>query len=371
MISKQEIYTAKVGIILGRVFGLSLLSLLWLGSDGTEVGVVLLLFLLIMALTRWRFDLPGWTVIIDQAACFIIMPYWPQAFFGLVLPIFEAMIKGQAWLALPGFAWVIVYEYISIPLFGAFMQAVFVGWLIRGWATETNVYRQEADRERRERYALESFKGELLLANIQAARMAELSERNRIAQELHDDVGHELTAAVLALQAFEHLWKEDNPSAQEMFSQAQQRLSNSALHLRETVHNMKPVKAMGIDALQEICKGFTACPINFQVYGDTSKVSVYLWSILQPCLKEALTNVIRHAEATMVEVCLDVNPHIVRLSIYNDGTVANSRDTGIGLRNLRQRVKAVGGSISIDTADGFRLICVLPMEKNTTNVFEW
>jgi len=148
-----------------------------------------------------------------------------------------------------------------------------------------------------------------------------------------------------------------------MFVKAKERLSNSAFQLRETVHNMKPIRTMGIDSLNEICNQFTHCPINFQIYGDTSIVPVYLWSILEPCLKEALTNLTRHAKATKVEVSLVVSRHIVRLSVYNDGVSSRNYNAGIGLRNLRQRAKSVGGNVSIDTTDGFRLICVLPIEE--------
>ncbi|ABR49836.1 integral membrane sensor signal transduction histidine kinase [Alkaliphilus metalliredigens QYMF] len=363
MINEWEARTPRTSTIIWRILGLLLLCLLWLRGQNSEVGVVLLLFLTMMALARWRFALPGWTVIIDQGACLIMLPLWPYAAFGLVMPTFEGMLMGQPWYILPGLIGSLFFSETSIPLAGALIQAGFSGWTIRGWSQETNVYRQEADRERRDRYELESLKGELLLANVQVSRMAQLSERNRIAQELHDDVGHELTAAVLAVQAFEQLWKEEDPLAEDMFLQAKKRLSNSAHHLRETVHNMKPIKAIGIDRLEEICSGFTACPVNLKVYGDTSRVSAYLWSILEPCLKEALTNVLRHTKATKVEVSLDINPHIVRLSVHDDGVNSPGTGIGMGLRNLRQRARTVGGSVSTDATDGFRLVCVLPMEK--------
>ncbi|AKL95963.1 integral membrane sensor signal transduction histidine kinase [Clostridium aceticum] len=365
MTKEWEIWTPQASIVLWRILGLFLLCMLWLRDHDSEIGVVLLLFLMMMAVARWRFSLSGWMVIIDQAACLVTIPFWSYAAFGLAMPLFEGMLIGKLWFLVPGLIWMFIYFQMSIPLIAVLAVAVLSGWTIRSWSLETNIYRQEADQQRRDRYELESLKGELLLANVQTARMAELAERNRIAQELHDDVGHELTAAVLALQAFEQLWKEENPLARDMFVQAQQRLSNSALYLRERVHNMKPVMMIGLEGLKAICNGFTMCPIHFQSYGDTSSVPAYLWSILEPCLKEALTNAARHAKATKVNISLDVNPHIVRLSIHDDGIGGSGDSDGIGIRNLRQRAKAVGGSISIDTDEGFQLICVLPMEKRS------
>ncbi len=354
----------KTSIITWRVLSLLLFCFLWVQDDGSEMGEILLLFLAIMTLARWRFQMPAWTVLIDQGACFVMMLSWPLASFGLVLPVFEGMVLGKYWFLLPIFGYIIMNFQSSFFLSVIFIQAGLAGWFLREWTWRIQKYQEEADRQRRDKYELETLKEELLLANIQAARMAELTERNRIAQELHDDVGHELTAAVLALQAFEQLWKEEDPSAEEIFYLAKQRLSNSAMYLRETVHDMKPIKELGVAELQDLCNQFTACPITFSMYGDGGKIPTYLWGILQPCLKEALTNIVRHTKATKVEVSLDINPHIVRLSIHNDGVRKENEKTGIGLRNLRQRAKAVGGSISVDTSDGFLLICVLPLDDS-------
>lgn len=364
MNTKREKWTADSAVIIWRILGLLLLSLLWLQSDGSEGGVILLLFLVIMTLARWRFQLPGWTTLIDQAACFIAIFYWPFAAFALVIPVFESMYKRQPWYGLPTIIYTFFFTEPSFALVAVFLQGGISGAILGGWAFEAKKYQMEGDRQRRVHYELESLKEELLLANAQGARIAELSERNRIAQQLHDDVGHELTASVLALQAFEQLWKEDDPAANEMFIQAQQRLYKSAVYLRETVHNLKPMTGIGIEGLQEISDQFTLCPVDFQLFGDTSKVPANLWSILYPTLKEALTNTVKHARPTKVLITLDISPHIVRLSVYNDGVDKDHKGSGVGLRNLRHRAKAVGGSISIDTTDGFLLICVLPLEKD-------
>ncbi|WP_017728930.1 sensor histidine kinase [Halalkalibacterium ligniniphilum] len=364
MRNKWEKWTPEIAMTILRIFGLLLLSLLWLQGDGNEVGVILLLFLAIMALARWRFTLPGWTVLIDQTVCLMMTSFFSFAAYALALPVFESMLKRQPWFALPVFIFAVIYPETSIQLVVVFIQAGLSGAILGGWYQDTNRYQMESDRLRRYHYELENLKEELLIANAQGTRMAELTERNRIAQQLHDDVGHELTASVLALQAFEELWEENDPDAKEMFVQAQRRLSKSAVYLRETVHNIKPVKELGIEGLHEISDQFTLCPVKLNVYGDTGRVPVHLWSILYPTLKEALTNVIRHAQPTLVEISLDISPHILRLSVSNDGVTKDKgvRGTGVGLRNLRHRAKAVGGSISLDTNDGFLLICVLPIE---------
>lgn len=359
---KFEIWIPQNSIVIARTIGLFLLLNLWIQGDDNEIGVVLLLFLMIMSLIRWRFSTPNWMIFIDQIACMAAIYFWKEASFAFNMPLFEAMIIGKVWMFFPSLIYIIIFKIFSFPLIITFVLASFIGRILNGWVIDTRIYRQDLDKQRHDRYELEELKSELLIANSQIARIAELNERNRIAQELHDSVGHELTAALLAMQAFEQLWKEGDSLASDMFVQANERLTNSAAQLRETVHNMKPLEVMGINRLKDICNGYTNFKVEFGIYGDTSSIPAHLWSILEPCLKEALTNVSRHSHATKVVVTMDINPHIVRLSIIDNGIGSNNDGVGIGIRNLRQRAQAVGGNISTDYRDkGFSLICVLPM----------
>lgn len=370
-------WTPGTAIWLWRLTGLLLLAALWLFGQSGLGGVVLLLVLAMTTAARQRFHLPTWTVLLDQAACLGAVAVWPQAWYALALPVFEALLAGRMRVVLPALLAVIAQGQWELPLLAVWLQAGLAGWVCHAWRRQLAESRREADRERGDRYELEQLRRELLLANVRTARLAELSERSRIAAELHDHAGHELTAAALAFQAFEQLWKENDPQAEPLFQQAVGRLSNSTRYLRDTVHAMIPTVAVGVKRLEELCETFAACPIRFQVYGDSAGIPVYHWTILEPCLKEALTNVARHSQATLAEVALDVNEHIVRLSVRDNGIGAGGAPgsfgdsgsapggfggAGAGLRNLRQRARAVGGNLSVDAKKGFHLVCVLPLK---------
>lgn len=366
MKKKYEVWTQEICTFIWRFLALLLFGAFWILSDVGEVGLLLLLFLATMTLIRWRSDIPAWTTVLDQAACVIASLFWPGAWFALAIPFFEAVLKGKPWFLIPSVIFLLMESEASFRLITILLLAAFAGVAIYGWSKEIRLYKQEADQERRQRYELETFKRELLLAGAQTAKMAELTERNRISKSLHDHVGHELTGAILALQAFEQLWKEGDPQANTLFFQAKERFSESARHLRETVHNMMPMNAIGIESFKKITEQFTACPVYLKMYGDTSKIPAYLWGILEPSLKESLTNVTRHTQATQVTVSLDISDSIVRLSIFNDGTFEGTKTYGIGLRNLRQRAQSVGGSLSTSRVkNGFQLVCVLPLERDS------
>ncbi|UJL47656.1 sensor histidine kinase [Virgibacillus sp. NKC19-16] len=353
------------GKLIFRIIFIMFLLVLWLNGDAVIEALLLIMILIAMAVARWRFELPAWTILVDQLACILVIPLWPQAWLGMALPLFESALKGKTLYSFPLLLVGAAYAIPSIFMLFFLLLSLVSGWLMKESAVLVRNLQIEADQDRQNWYELEKLKGELLEANIKTAHMAELTERNRIARDLHDHVGHELTGAVLALQAFEQLWKEDNAQAEEMFKQMSQRLNDSASYLRETVHNTKPDIAMGSSRLERICESYQACKVTYQTNGDTNRVPAYIWGILESVLKEALTNVYRHSNANHVEVSLDVSKKIVRLLVADDGKTEQSGEAGIGIRNLRTRAKAVGGNISFSSSDrGFQLVSVLPLESN-------
>jgi two-component system sensor histidine kinase DesK len=348
--------------LLWRLAGVLLLAGLWLAAAESEIGLMLILVLAIMGLVRWRFPLPVWTTLADQAACAAVAAVsWPDAAMALALPVFDCCLAARPAYALPAMVAFFVLHAWRLPVAAAIAAAALAGLTVHLWKRQLVLAREEADRDRRERYDLESLKGELLSANVRIARMAEVAERARIARDLHDHAGHEIAAAGLALEAYRGLTEEGDPQAPELLDEARRRVADGMEILRRTVRGISPEAAVGVGSLDGICRRFTACPVSFTVHGDTAAVPVHAWGVLEPCLKEALTNASRHETPGRIDVSLDVGPHIVRLCVHNPAKGPAPGGHGLGLRNLSQRAGAVGGSIATDTRDGFRLICVLPL----------
>jgi two-component system, NarL family, sensor histidine kinase DesK len=359
-VDRQRITPATTALV-WRTAGTALLGALWVAESASDVALVLLLCVLVMGLVRWRFSLRAWTVLVDQALCAAALALWPGGGYAFALPVFDACLAASPALALPALAALTLFRAWSIPSAAVVIAAALAGWVIHLWVFQLQGARLEADRDRREHYELESLKGELLAASVRIARMAELAVRARIARDLHDHAGHEIQAAQLALQASRRLQEEGDPQASEMLEEAERRVADGMALLRSTVHGISPVGEVGIGSLEEICRRFTACEVGLSVHGDTDAVPIHAWSVLEPCLKEALTNAARHAPARRVDVSLDVGPHIVRLAVHTLARGAPADGRGLGLHNLTQRARAVGGSITTDTRDGFRLVCVLPL----------
>ncbi|AXF57078.1 sensor histidine kinase [Salicibibacter kimchii] len=333
---------------------------LWVVQDESIVSFLLIVSLAILVCLRWRFQLPAWTILIDIGLCILFMPIWSSSVFGFALPLFESFASKKYIYTIPIVALLPIGEVFSVLLFWFLFQAGFFGVIDSQWRKQRDLYISEADRERHARYELENIKEELLEANRKTAQLAEVSERNRIARDLHDHVGHDLTGASLALDTFEHL---DGKDADDMLQEIKLRITRSAARLRDTVHDMTPVTRIGADILEHITEEFQHTAAHFQKSGDMSSVPVHFWSLLEPVLKESLTNVARHSDATLVDIQLDVTDTIIRLSVQDNGSTSAGTHEGTGLRNLKLRARAVGGSISVDTASGYLVVCVLPLGK--------
>jgi signal transduction histidine kinase len=316
-----------VFFLLCKITGFSLLFAHWLYS-GELTDFFLLLFLIIMSLLRWRFPKITPAIILDSVIL-AVTGWWLVFFIFTVAEIFYLLIK-----------------------------------------KERKRLHKQRDETAERYYDLESLQSDLTAALSQVERMTAVAERTRIARDIHDNSGHEIVAAYMSLQTARSLFNgqltSDNGQlneALELYDSALERLSNGVNKIREAVHNLSAVTFLGVDSLREICRKFPVCDVEFKVYGDTTAVPIYVWSMLESCLNESLTNTARHSSAKKATVNLDVTQHIVRLCIENDGVSEKSDKLGVGLRNLRQRAAAIGGSLSVDSGEVFRVVCVIPMKE--------
>lgn len=361
MDDNKNLFTPEIYGGIFKIMGVILLVLLWIGTESNTVGFFFILFLVIMMLLRWRFSNLKWTILIDGVICILVAMFWNDAIYGLAFSVFDAAFLFIPWAFFPAVIYSLFFNKADYFLVMMLVQSFFVGLALYGWRSQRIKALIQMDSDSKKRYELESLQNDLLMANVQVARMAELSERGRIAREIHDNAGHEIIAAYMSFQVVESLLGNHTEQGKEMFRESMKRLESGIDKIRESVYDLTPITKFGLDYFKEICDEFKFTPIQMQVYGDTSKVPIYLWSILEPCLKEALTNVMRHSEAKKVGVTLDITPYIVRLCVENDGVKAKIKASGVGLRNLRQRAMTVGGNVSTDDLKGFRLICVLPI----------
>jgi signal transduction histidine kinase len=206
---------------------------------------------------------------------------------------------------------------------------------------------------------LESANHQLAAYAVQAEELAATNERNRMAREIHDNLGHYLTIINVQLEAARHVIDEDSDRALEAINTAQRLTKEGLTEVRRSVTSLRdsPVTGRPLpEAIESLVDETRRAGIvtEFAVRGDRRHLETGTKMILYRTAQEGLTNVRKHARASRVDLMLDYSdPDQVRLSVQDNGVGTVSVDNGgFGLLGVNERVGSVGGNVELKTAPG-------------------
>jgi len=197
-----------------------------------------------------------------------------------------------------------------------------------------------------------------LLATRQ--QLAGLEERNRLARELHDSVKQQVFAATMNLGAAEALWNHDPQAAFRKMAEAHTLLQQTQQELKALIHELRPAALEGkglAAALSEYAAAWSqrsGIPVEMRVQGERSAPMLTEWALFRVA-QEALTNSARHSAATKVDLHVSWSDYALTLMLRDNGrgfVQGPSADRGMGLRNMRERVAALGGDFVLESAPG-------------------
>jgi signal transduction histidine kinase len=221
-----------------------------------------------------------------------------------------------------------------------------------------------------------SIKSEqLAVANAQlreyALRIEELAtvqERNRIARDIHDSIGHALTVSNLHLEAALKLWQTDPEEATEFLIEAKQLGSNALKEVRQSIATLRIDPLIGLslpEAIANLVEEFkrssgilTILEITLQ-FTIKNEIKVAIYRIIQ----ESLTNICKHASATEVKIIIQTTTNLILIIQDNGkGFHISQNTTGFGLQSMSDRTLAVGGNLNIETSPkgGCKIIASFP-----------
>jgi len=226
-------------------------------------------------------------------------------------------------------------------------------------------FSQAMRRVERARAELDEANRKLRDYAAQSEELATARERNRIAREIHDGLGHYLTTIHMQIQAARGILATDRQRADQTLAKAQQ-LSQEALgDVRRSVAALRvsPADRASLPAaLAQLADAAHAAglPTKVIVVGAERPLDLQQEQALYRAAQEGLTNARKHAQAAGAALTLDFgDPHRVRLTVADDGRGASSTDGGFGLVGLRERVQLVGGSLTVQTAPGAGLALIV------------
>lgn len=324
-------------------------------------------------------------------------PPWPPAV--RVRPVLHlavqlALAQLVVWLAGPanivGLLWLVLLPPIghsilflrwpgiaAVALTSVALHTVDVGWW-HGWAVVpvalpgfgvavlfTLAFTQITVSAERARGEVERLAAELSEANgklreyaLQAEELAATRERNRVAREIHDSLGHCLTVVHVQLEAARATLGRDPAGALDALGKAQ-RLAQAGLQdIRRSVAALRvpPLHDRSLaDAVRQLASESHAAglAVDVAVPGDARALSPQAALTLYRAAQEGLTNCRKHSQAASASVLLDFrSPECVRLIVRDPGVGAGDTAQGFGLLGLRERAQLLGGRLRVHTAPG-------------------
>lgn len=276
-----------------------------------------------------------------------------------ILPWLLPLPLGLAWLVLSHLS--VVPVFIFGPMDLTWWEALMQSLLYAGFSTFVFVTGYVAKLQAAAREEQRRLNAELRAARALLAENSRIGERLRISRELHDLLGHHLTALSLNLEVAGHLTE---GQAQEHVKQSHSLAKLLLSDVREAVSEMRQGQA--IDVLSAIAPLLESVPnLKIELHADPglSVEDSACAQVIVRCVQELLTNTIKHAGARRLELSLQKLDNLLILKSQDDGQGATPGRLGNGLRGMKERVEAAKGQMLVQTSPGagFGVSITLPL----------
>lgn len=227
-----------------------------------------------------------------------------------------------------------------------------------------------AERESREKLAIANE--QLRQYALRIEDQATLQERNRIARDIHDSLGHALTGLNIQLEGALKLWQ-TNPTKAQAFLAEAKRLGSTALQaVRQSVAALRsdPLQGQSVEmAIARLAQEFhcttgilPTCEIEL-----TRSLPLEVKTAVYRIVQESLTNICKYAAASAVQIQLRTEKDILLLQVQDNGKgfEVNENTTGFGIQGMQERSLALGGHFTIESQLGLgcRILAKLPLPK--------
>ena len=350
-IAGEHPYRGVAALILALFAVLSLLPDAWLGGFkvtypnlyiGLMSGLVVALTLLPPA-TPW----------------FVVM-------FFLLSP--EVMLRFSRQV---GYAWVGAFCALTIVIFflsgdgalGMVLQAlIYIAgyFFFAAFATQTAFANEARVESQRLLAELQAAHARLQAYAAQAEELAAAEERNRLAREMHDTLGHALTMSVVQLEGAQRLVESDPSRAAKIIGTVREELRGELAELRRTLTALRAPLEVELPLSQAFTRlsgrfeEVTRLPVRLSLPAVIPDLSAEYRQVFYRAAQEGLTNVQRHAQAHQVDLVLTLTDDWLTLAVCDDGIgmQADAAQVGFGLRGLQERAAQLGGTFTVDARPG-------------------
>jgi len=212
----------------------------------------------------------------------------------------------------------------------------------------------------------DSNKDQSDLTRIHASR---LEERNDIAQKLHDELGHTLSGSTMQLEASLMVLADSPEQSKAIIKRVIKNLRDGTESIRYILKEIKPETAsLSIQSIKTLVDETEAnSGVNIKLIYDSNVIDLdhKTWQVIIVNIKEAMTNMMKYSNATQCFVSFTRMNKVYKITIHDNGIGAMVIKQNMGLLGMKERLTAMNGQLVVDGSDGFSVIMLIPIERNT------
>jgi signal transduction histidine kinase len=336
-------------------------------------GAILFLLAFLHPTVRLQMRSPLWrriAVMLIMSVSAFAVSYFTRSGIGSLLAMVAAAMLPWLLPAILGVAWVFVLAlafgvWVIFTPDGSWVLALVFVLMNLGLTLVPFIASMLALQQMQARSDLRRVNSELLATQSLLAENTRVAERVRISRELHDLVGHHLTALSLNLEVASHVTEgKGKDHVDQAASVARLLLSD----VREVVSDMRREDQVDLrQALEMLADGVPDLAIHLEIPEHLSQTDPRRAQILLRCAQEVITNTARHSGASNLWISLDSGDDGVSLRARDDGRGVVELMPGNGLNGMRERLKELGGRLDIATRPGvgFQVRAWMPRESLT------
>lgn len=299
------------------------------------------------------------------ACCAALCGWMPIFFCALPLLLYDALWEKKWWLILPSLTALARLDALlpAQQIISAVGMITAVIIYTRVSRLEETVGKLTSLRDEMSEKHMQLSEQNLRLAAAQdnEIHLATLKERNRIAREIHDNVGHMLTRSLLQAGALLVINRDER--LKEPLESLKSTLDSAMTSIRESVHDLHDDS---IDLKKIIEESIRTADERFSVsldYDLSSHVPGKIRLCMAGIVREGLSNAVRHSNGNAIRIVLREHPGFYQLMLEDNGTCAGIGESGIGLKNMEDRAASVGGRIHFTASEkGFSIFMSIPKQ---------
>lgn len=204
----------------------------------------------------------------------------------------------------------------------------------------------------------------------QIEQLTLLEERKRMANELHDTVGHTFTSVIMGMDAVSYLIESAPDKAKEKLDVLRNVTRSGLEEVRRSIHQMAPKEgdlqlSQQLTSLANEFALHTGTQIQFTTIGDEYDIPKQTKLSVIRCLQESLTNAKRHGRAASIEILLTYTKDQISIRIEDDGIGTEQLKAGFGINAMQERIAALQGTLQVSSSPGQGTVvhCFIPVKR--------